>query len=164
MTTHSIKTNLSRSIYLSWYSTTEALCWVEIHPDGWIKTFLQDFRNCYWICHFLKNKHAWPLHLRWDDTTLFGTNKSYFCVQSVWAKHTQSEAGRSMNREYFENKLNGLITNKYTYKNTLIVIFHYQKKKKFIKDTKGTQLNPPWQSRITNRQKRKNQIKPKLWR
>lgn len=32
--------------------------------------------------------------------------------------------------EYLENKLNGLITNKYKYKNTLIIIFHYQKKRK----------------------------------
>lgn len=60
-----------------------------------------------------------------------------------------------MNVEYFEKKLNGLITNKYKYKNTIIIFIIKKKKKKFIKDTKGTQLNPPWQPRITNRQKNK---------
>lgn len=46
--------------------------------------------------------------------------------------NTQSKAGQSMNRElfFFDNKLNGLITNKYKYKNTLIIIFIIKKKKK----------------------------------
>lgn len=75
----------------------------------------------------------------------------FLCAVRLQNK-TQSKAGQSMNMEYFDNKLNGLITNKYKYKNT-DNNFHYQKKKKkFIKDTKGTQLNPPWQSRITNKQ------------
>lgn len=32
--------------------------------------------------------------------------------------NAQSEAGQGMNREHFDNKLNGLITNKYKYKKT----------------------------------------------
>lgn len=35
-----------------------------------------------------------------------------------------------MSVEYFDNKLNGLITNKYTYKNTLIIVVIIKKKKK----------------------------------
>lgn len=35
-----------------------------------------------------------------------------------------------MDMEYFDNKLNGFITNKYKYKNTLITNFIIKKKKK----------------------------------
>lgn len=76
-----------------------------------------------------------------------------FLVQYVLDTTHSLKQAKSMNMN-FNNKLNGLITNKYKYKNRLIIIFII--KKQFIKDTEGTQLNPPWQSRITNRQQ-------KLW-
>lgn len=68
---------------------------------------------------------------QWDDTTLFWSNDyNIFVCSSSSKQNTQSEAGQSVNMEYFDNKLNGLITNKYKYKNTLIIIFIIKKKKK----------------------------------
>lgn len=56
--------------------------------------------------------------------------ENIFLCEARPEHNTQSKAGQRMDREYFNNKLNGLITNKYKYKNTLIIFFIIKKKEK----------------------------------
>lgn len=63
--------------------------------------------------------------------------ENIFLCEACPVYNTQSKAGQRMDKEYLDNRLNGLITNKYKYKNTMIIFFII-KKKVHKRDTKGT--------------------------